>query len=197
MPSLREKKTAKKKEEILQSAISLITEKGYHNTTMEDIAAKLLMTKGSVYYYFKDKQDLLYQSYKMLLENSINRFNEVMKYSLPVDEKLRKAMQAHTEYLITQKNGFETGMKPEHFFDGVELLVILDLRSEYATCFDEIITAGIEANLFKEMDIKIVRNLILGALNWVIQWYSPDGNKNKEELAETISNHLMCILIKS
>ena len=76
--SLRRKKAEKKKEDIIQSALSIISEKGYHATTMEDIAAKLLMTKGSVYYYFKDKQDLLFESQKMLMEQSIANIEKVI-----------------------------------------------------------------------------------------------------------------------
>lgn len=58
--SLREQKAAKKKEDILRSASLVISRSGYHNATMEDIAAELLMTKGSLYYYFKNKEELLY-----------------------------------------------------------------------------------------------------------------------------------------
>ncbi|MGJ9457795.1 TetR/AcrR family transcriptional regulator [Oceanobacillus sp. CF4.6] len=194
--SLRDKKTAKKKEEILQSAISVIYEKGYHNTTIEDIAAKLLMTKGSVYYYFKDKQDLLYESYKMLLENSIDRFNKIMERELPLEQKLRNALQSHIEYLLEEKAGFDAGMKPEHFFDGDQLNTILELRSEYAACYDEIIKLGIKSRILNEVNVRIARNLILGAMNWMLQWYSPDGEMTKEELANIASDYLMRILIK-
>lgn len=58
--NLRERKTAKKKEDILRSASLVISRKGFRQTTMEDIAAELLMTKGSLYYYFKNKEELLF-----------------------------------------------------------------------------------------------------------------------------------------
>ena len=54
MSSFKERKIAKKKEEILRAAAEVFIEKGYHGTTMEEIAARLLMTKGSMYYYFKN-----------------------------------------------------------------------------------------------------------------------------------------------
>lgn len=194
--SLRERKTAKKKEDILKSAIQVIAEKGYHATTMEDIAAKLLMTKGSVYYYFKDKQDLLYQSYKMLLEQSNETIEEIQQKNISVNQKLENAMIAHIEFLITERSGFESGMKPEHFFEGEQLDIILELRSKYANSFDQIIEEGIESKVFSEVDVKVVRNIILGAMNWVIQWFSPEGKKGKEDIAQLISNYLMRILQK-
>src|SRR5690625_7891476 len=99
--ALREQKTARKKEEIIQAAVSLFMEKGYTGTTMEDVAAKLLMTKGSVYYYFKDNQELLYQRQKMLLEKSIDNI-EVIKQSqdLTVIVRLSKFMISHFTFLI-------------------------------------------------------------------------------------------------
>ncbi|WP_245831743.1 TetR/AcrR family transcriptional regulator [Oceanobacillus senegalensis] len=195
--SLREKKTAKKKQEIVKSAISVIAEKGYHNTTMEDIAANLLMTKGSVYYYFKDKQDLLYQSYKMLLESSIETVTKIRNEDLSIEEKLSRVMIKHIEYLIDERSGFEMGIKPEQFFEGEQLKTILELRSSYSLEFDHLIVDGIESNIFEPVDVKIVRNIMLGAMNWVIQWYSEEGEKSKEEIATSITKYLLRILTKN
>ncbi|MFC5627662.1 TetR/AcrR family transcriptional regulator [Aliibacillus thermotolerans] len=194
MMSLRAKKTAKKKEEILKSAISVIGEKGYHATTMEDIAAKLLMTKGSVYYYFKDKQDLLYQSYKMLLERSLKNITEIREEDIDPEAKLLKIMSSHIDYIVTERSGFEVGMKPEHFFEGSQLEIIMDLRSRYAKSLDEVIIEGINEGYFHNVDVKIARNIILGAMNWVIQWYKTEGEKSKEELSEAIAHYLMKVL---
>lgn len=194
--SLREKKTAKKKADILKSALEVIAEKGYHATTMEDIAAKLLMTKGSVYYYFKDKQDLLFQSYKMLLEQSNKTIEAIIKMNMPIKEKLEKAMSSHIVFILVERTGFEPGIKLEHYFEGEQLDIILELRSNYANYLDQLIEEGIQANVFSKVDVKIVRNIILGAMNWVIQWYSPDGKKNEEEIAQIITTYLMRILLK-
>lgn len=195
--SLREKKAAKKKEEMIKSAVSIIAEKGYHSTTMEEIASKLLMTKGSVYYYFKDKQDLLYQGQKMLLEQSIENIEGIINQSqLSITEKLEKTMIEHIEYLITERTGFAMGANPEQFFAGEQLEIIIHLRYQYSKCVDELLIEGIEAGFFATLDIKIVRNIILGAMNWVVEWYSPEGEKDKTQLAQSISNYLLRMLIK-
>jgi len=146
--SLREKKVEKKKEEIRQSAMSVIAEKGYHATTMEDIAAKLLMTKGSVYYYFKDKEALVYDSHKILLEQSIEQLNEVLAEELPSIAKLRKAMIVHMEYVITERTDFFIGAKPDQVFVGEHLEEIIRLRNEYSDCMDGLIKQGIEDGSF-------------------------------------------------
>ncbi|WP_373893525.1 TetR/AcrR family transcriptional regulator [Virgibacillus sp. CBA3643] len=194
--SLRERKTAKKKEDILRMAVSVLSEKGYDGTTMEEIASKLLMTKGSVYYYFKDKQDLLYQSHVMLLERSIENVEGVQDPGLPVTEKLRRAMIVHIEYILMERSGFEMMIKPEQYFLDPQIETIFQLRDEYGKCFDQLILEGIEADAFGSVDVKIVRNIILGAMNWVTQWYSEDGKKDKKEIAEDIADYLLHILIR-
>lgn len=193
--SFRQKKAERKKEEIIRSALSIISEKGYHATTMEDIAAKLLMTKGSVYYYFKDKQDLVYKSHKMLLEQSINNIEQILTEDLSAREKLEKTMIVHIDYLITERTGFTLGARPEQIFEGEQLKDILDLREKYSEYIDSLILEGMGRGYFQKVDIKIARNIILGAMNYIIEWYSPNGNKSKEELAKMISNYLLRILI--
>src|SRR5699024_12271036 len=116
MMSLRERKTQKKKEEIVRSALSIIAEKGYHATTMEDNASNLLMTKGSVYYYFENKQDLLYQSQKSLLEQSISNVQEVMNEDLLIIEKLNTTMYVHIDHIITERTDLEMRLRRIHFF---------------------------------------------------------------------------------
>ena len=193
--SLRERKVAKKKEEILKSAASILAEKGYYGTTMEEIAARLLMTKGSIYYYFKDKQDLLYQSQKILLEQSMVNLEEVLKLDLPAKEKLEKAMYVHLEFLISELSTFAMGIKPEQVFNGEYLEDILRLRVEYAKCYDDLIVEGIESGDFDTVNVRVARNIILGAMNWVVQWYSPE-KKDNGEVAEMISEYLLKIVVK-
>lgn len=194
--SLRTQKTARKKEEILQSALGLLAEKGYHGTTMEDIASHLLMTKGAIYYYFKDKQDLVYQSQVKILEQSIANFEQVKQMDLTSPEKLAKIITVHTEYLVGDKAGFELMVNPTEIFSEEQLKEILRLRDEYAACYDSLLAQGVEEGYFFQADVKIVRNLLLGAMNWVTQWYSPHGNMDKTEFAKTITDYIMRIVYK-
>lgn len=177
--SLRQKKIAKKKEDILRTAVSILAEKGYQGTTMEEIASSLLMTKGSVYYYFKDKQDLLYQSQLMLLQQSLVNIKTIQQENLPVEDRFKKAMVAHITYLLDEKSGFEMMVKLEQIFSTEQLEEIFQLRNDYEKCFDQLILEGINEEVFEAVEITIVRNTILGAMNWVTQWYSPEGKKTR------------------
>ncbi|WP_269758056.1 TetR/AcrR family transcriptional regulator [Thalassobacillus sp. C254] len=90
--TLREKKAAKKKEEILRSALKIISKSGYHGATMDEIAAELLMTKGALYYYFPSKEDLLFQSHNLVLSDAMDRLEEIYEEDLPPKQKIIKAI---------------------------------------------------------------------------------------------------------
>lgn len=194
--SLRMRKIAKKKEEILQSALRLLAKKGYHGTTMEEIASHLLMTKGSLYYYFKDKQDLVFQSQLMILQQSIENIRIIKRKKISQTDKLALAISVHIEYAIREKSGFELMINPKQIFSAHQLEEILRLRDEYAVEYDALLTAGVKEGVFSANDIKVVRNLLLGAMNWVTQWYSSEGKMNEKEVASLITRYLMRIVLK-
>lgn len=193
--SLHAQKTERKKREILKAATTILTEKGYQGTTVDEIAATLLMTKGSVYYYFENKQDLLYQCFVSLLNESISNINKVNDGMLPYKEKLHKAMVVHIVYVLGEKEEFHLLNKNDSFFSNQQLDHIRALRNEYENLFDQIISGGMKENVFLELDVKIARNLILGAMNWMLEWHAQDGEKELDEFAEMIATYLLRLVL--
>lgn len=194
--SLRAQKQARKKAEILQSALTVLAEKGYHGTTMEDIASHLLMTKGALYYYFKDKQELVYESQIKLLNKSIENVQSISELNCFASEKLVTIIRLHIEYLIQNKSGFELMAKPNEIFSETQLQEIFRLRESYADHYDDLLYEGIEDGSFTiaKDEIKIARNLVLGAMNWITQWHSSDGEKTLTEFVETITKYVLRIV---
>lgn len=196
MSSLREQKIAKKKAEILRSAATVFAEKGYHGTTMEEVAAKLLMTKGSMYYYFKNKDDLLFHCNKMVMDISIQTIVDIIESNITATEKLEKAIKAHIKFATSEKSMFMVMDKPNQNFLDDYLPEILELRSTYDQCFDQILIEGINKDEFGQVDIKMIRMIILGALNWMQQWYKPEGQLSGEEISDAFAKYLLKMVVK-
>lgn len=194
MSSFKERKIAKKKEEILRSAAAIFAEKGYHGTTMEEVAAKLLMTKGSMYYYFKNKDALLFHCHQMIMDKSIVTMEEILNSPLTWTEKLTNAIKAHVQLATSEKSMFMVMDKPNQHFTDEYLQEILASRTKYAQYFDQILLEGIRSKEFQNIDVKMVRMIILGALNWIQEWYSPEGEKSSEEISEAFSAYLLKIV---
>lgn len=196
MSSFREKKVAKKKQDILRSAATVLAEKGYNGTTMEEIAAKLLMTKGSMYYYFKNKDELLYQCHQMIMEISLERIEKVVNSDFNSIEKLRNALKGHILLATREKSMFMVMDKPNQNFSNPQLQEILKHRKTYSHYFDKILTEGIDNQVFDQVDVKMVRMIILGALNWIQEWYDQRGPQSADEISDTYADYLLKMVVK-
>lgn len=183
-----------KKDQILLSAISVVNSNGYENTTMEDISKKLQMTKGSLYYYFKNKNDLMYQCHVLLLSLAIKDLTEIIKAELPAEITMRKMVATHIEYAIEEKQFFNVIFDPISTFDKKQLAPILSARKEYSRLFDEVIQKGVEERAFHVADPTFVRQIMLGAMNWVQQWYQPNGRLTKLEVIEKYGDYIIKLL---
>ncbi|WHZ00546.1 TetR/AcrR family transcriptional regulator [Neobacillus sp. YX16] len=195
MSSFRAQKMAKKKQEILRSAAAVLIEKGYQGTTMEEIAAKLLMTKGSMYYYFKNKDDLLYQCHLMIMEICLDGIENVIDSDLTPVEKVRSAIKEHILLATSEKSMFMALSKPNHNFSDDQLKEVLKLRKSYSQYFDRIIHEGIDKQVFNHVDVRMVRLIILGALNWIQEWYDQNGPQSAEEISEAYASYLLKMLL--
>ena len=192
--SLRERKAAKKKEDILRSASLVISRKGYHNATMEDIAAELLMTKGSLYYYFKNKEELLYRCHDLILSDAMEKMEEIISQQISSAQKMEKAIKFHLEVAIREKEIFNLIVKPEQLFSKEHLGEIVEKRAEYAEVFDRIIEEGVSKGEFSVEQKKMARMIILGAANWVQVWHSPQGKYSNEKIQDIFAAYLLKML---
>lgn len=191
---LSEKRGLKKKEQIILSAIKIMNRKGYNGATMEEIAAELLMTKGALYYYFKNKEDLIYQCHELVLTNAIEELQAHLEEPVSYETRLRNMIKTHIAYAIKEKETFNMILKPDETFSSEQLKPILLKRQKYAHQFDTVIKEGIQANEFTITELKIARMILLGSMNWIQQWYQPDGKFNVEELQNVYADYLLKVV---
>ncbi|MBM4761808.1 TetR/AcrR family transcriptional regulator [Bacillus sp. B15-48] len=191
---LSEKKALRKKEQILSSAIGIINQKGYNGATMEDIAAELLMTKGSLYYYFKNKSDLMYQCHRFVLTQAINELEEILNGGGSVKEILFKMVTTHIEYVIEEKETFKISIEPKLFSNLEQFEHMRKLRKNYEGLFDQLILRGIQSGEFFVKEPSTAKMFILGGMNWVQQWYQSNGRLAKEEIIQLYCDYILKLL---
>ncbi|WP_102028465.1 TetR/AcrR family transcriptional regulator [Salirhabdus sp. Marseille-P4669] len=193
---LSEKKMLRKKEQILLSAIKIINRRGYSGATMEEIASELLMTKGSLYYYFKNKSDLMYQCHNFVLSQAIFDLESIVIQQRSPEDILRQMIATHIEYAIEEKEVFNMIMEPKRFFNKEQLGFVLELRKKYEKLFDQVIRKGLESKEFETDEPIIIRMIILGSMNWIQQWFKAEGRLTKEEIKKMYSDKLLKLLMK-
>lgn len=179
-----------KKNDILENAAKMFSKKGFEKAALEDIAHELKMTKGSLYYYIKSKEDMLFQCIMRALKMTHDMMDEVEKLDLPPDLRLQQVIVGHAKVLTTD---FVVGvlrqqelLLPTHMRDAV-----IQERDRFEKRFLAIVKEGIQKGLFQKEDYKMKAYAILGALNWIPRWYSPEGKLSPDEIGRIMANYLI------
>src|ERR687898_2317350 len=98
----RQPATGDRRTEILKSAAAAFRRRGYHGASVDEIASTLEMTKGNLYYYFKNKEDILYACHDYSLNLILGVMDEIRAEDIPADEKLRKLVIAFVHLIIDE-----------------------------------------------------------------------------------------------
>lgn len=188
------RKQQEKRERIIMSAISIMNREGFRNTTMEQVATEMRMTKGSLYYYFRNKQDLMFQCHELVLEQAIGDQQGALEAGGSHEDKLRRMIHFHIDYAVNRKETFNMIIQPEKAFEKGQLPSIVNKRDEYGLLFDRVVSGGIGTGEFQNADVKIIRMILLGAMNWVQTWYRKEGLISLEELKSMYAEYLLKLL---
>ncbi len=179
---------AAKEEEILAEAVRIFKEKGYHATSMQNIADAVGLQKGSLYHYISGKEDLLFQ----VFERGSGALTQQLKVIIASDdssaEKIRRAVRAHLNELCHQLDIFTVYLSERRALTGKHHTKVRAEGELQARLLEKIIEQGIASGDFRQMDSKIAAHAILGMCNWLYQWYSPNGRLTPEAIADIFSD---------
>jgi AcrR family transcriptional regulator len=184
------KGTSSTRVEILKSAAAAFRRLGYHGATVEQIAAALHMKKGNLYYYFRNKEEILFACHQYSLERLLALLNEVELGGLPPDEKIRRLIVAFVHTILDELHGTALfldleAMSPAH------LKTIVSGRDRFDHGMRKVLEEGILSGVFAQADAKLLSFAILGAVNWIPRWYSPEGPASSQEIADRFADYLI------
>lgn len=181
-----------RREQILSGAARVFSKKGYHASTVDEIAKELGLTKASIYYYVSDKSDLLYQLYKRAMTMLLESQAEIMARPDPPDVKLRAMIEEYVRIV-----GGATAMysvvvlREHHALPPRKRREIIAMRDQYEQNYQQCIQEGIEQGIFEAPDVKMASYVVLGALNWIPNWYNPRGSLSKEQIGRMFADQLV------
>ena len=192
--SYREERAAERRLNILKAAVKLFGEKGYHDATLEEIARELKYTKGSIYYYISSKQDLLFQCHDLAMNLLLDNINKIKDSGLPPEIMLKEVIKGHIETLISEFNLIIVTLSNDYELEEKYSEIIIGKRDLYEKFISDIIRQGIKSGVFREIPVKVVINLIMGASNWVGRWYSDEGSMTLQEIGQFYADYLVAPL---
>ena len=183
-----------KRREILAAASRVFRKKGLHATGMRDIAAELDMAVGNLYYYFKDKEELLAFIQQTTLASLLELAGRVQALAVRTDQKLYLLLVGHVVLLNEVTPGSLAHLEVEALGSEVRGPVQSG-RDEYERCFRKLIEDGVEAGLFRPLDPKVAALALLGAVNWTVRWFRPGGGKSARDIGCEEAEILVCGLL--
>jgi TetR/AcrR family transcriptional regulator len=187
-PRVREKRR-RRRAEILHAALRAFRDRGYHATTLDDIALRLGVRKTALYHYFPDKQTILHECHREAGAELARIVREAARLG-SARERLTYVIREHvrvmTETLEGSPLAFEvTAFSPERQQE------LMTARDAYERAVRRIIERGIRDREFRRMDAKVAVFVILGAINWIARWYRPEGALHAAELGQQYADHLV------
>ena len=178
-------------DQLLETATLLFKEKGYHNTSMQDLADALGMQKGSLYYYIDSKEELL----RELLEQATSilgaQIDEIYAADLSPGEKLQRALENHGQAIMDHLNLVTVYLQEYRSLPPERLQEALATREHYEQRLMQILQDGIASGQFRQVDVKMTVFGFLGMLNWTHQWFSPEGELTSGEIAVILADLAM------
>lgn len=178
--------TLKRKDQITLVAQSLFKKKGYQATSMRDIAEELGIQASSIYSHIKSKDEILANICFSLADEFFDTLDEVQQLGVFPDERLRLAIISHVQVITGNLNAAPVFLHEWQYLKKPAINRFIGLRNKYEQIFQEIIQDGIDKQVFKEMDVHLVTLMIFSSMNWLYDWYKPNGKLSPEEIGENL-----------
>jgi len=176
--------------EILKAAAAAFRKLGYHGATVEEIAAALHMKKGNLYYYFRNKEEILFACHQYSLDRLLAILDDIERSGVSPDQKLRRLISAFVHTILDELHGTALGLDLEAL-SPAHLRTVIVRRDRFDKGMREVLKEGIRSGAFVYADAKLLSFAILGAVNWIPRWYNPDGPSTSEEIAEIFADYLI------
>jgi|SRR5215471_8461032 len=173
--------------EILKSAAAAFRRLGYHGATVEQIAAALHMKKGNLYYYFKNKEEILFACHQYSLDQLTQLLYDVQHSGLRSDEKLRRLIDAFVHTILDELHGTALfldleALTPPH------LKTVIVRRDEFEHGVRQVLEQGMKEGIFQRGDPKLLAFALFGAVNWIPRWFKPEGAASSKTIADLFAD---------
>lgn len=173
------------RQEILRTAARLFHRRGYDATSMNDVAAALKFSKGGLYHHFRSKDEILFSLMEQAMKITQERVIEpVLKVSDP-EQRLRDLIRRHVEVVLSPRDREISIMLHENHPLPPSLRRRINRRKKDYVHFVESLVAEVQHARHSTSSVtpRAAAFALLGMINWIHQWYRPEGKLDAEQLA--------------
>jgi TetR/AcrR family transcriptional regulator len=180
---------AKRREAIIRAAATAFNRQGFHNTSMDDLAAALNTSKPTLYQFFENKQKLLYACHQHAMDYGEGGLALAHREGKTGREKLAIYCR-HYMLGIMHDFGSCAVLTDIDALQGDDRAAAIERRAKISAATRELIEEGSRDGSFTALDPKLASLFVLSVMNWILVWYHPDGDRSREEIVETFISML-------
>lgn len=168
-----ESRFSAKRARILKAAAACFNEKGFSGTSLKDVANRLDLTDAALYYYVRNKEELVYQCYLRAGELGAEAMQRARADGTTGLEQARLYLSYHVEIMVGERGPVAIlseipSLDPEHRTE------ILEISRRHSREFEKMLERGITDGSVRPCDVRMTGNAIMGAINWIPKWYHGD-----------------------
>ncbi|WP_082234463.1 TetR/AcrR family transcriptional regulator [Halobacillus massiliensis] len=186
------------KEKIMDISIHLFDKKGFTETSIQEIVETLGVTKGTFYYYFKNKQELLTDIHLHFIEFLLKNQQQILEdESKDSKEKLRAMIHMILTSIKDRKKSARIFFREMRNLEPNYLDQNVKKRDQFRINMQALLEEGIRNGEFDDsLNPNMVTRGILGITNWSYYWFDPEGDVSEEQLADIYLNLILNGIIK-
>jgi TetR/AcrR family transcriptional regulator, cholesterol catabolism regulator len=171
------------RQEILRTSARLFRERGYDATSMNDIAGALKLSKGGLYHHFRSKDEILFHILNQAMDITEERVLMPIRDIANPEERLRTLIRFHIQLVVRARDREITVILHENHPLPPALRKRVNARKkEYIHTLEQLIGEVQGARKTKEVKPRAAAFALLGMINWIYQWYQPEGTLKEEDL---------------
>ncbi len=176
---------------IRRAAVDLMFERGYHGTSLRDVAAEVGLQMSSLYYYYPSKQALLVDVMRATLTDLTTEVGDAMAQADGPRDKLAAGIRAHILFHAERRKENFIADSEIRSLDPGERRGIVALRDSYERLFCVVLEQGRRAGAFELADVRVALTALLAMTNGVAVWYRPNGRLALPQIAEQYCSVLL------
>ena len=182
------KKNTDKYQRILEAAITVFAEQGFYQSTIAQIAKEAGVADGTIYLYFKNKDDILVQFYQYKTRQIFERFRDAVRQAVTAEEKLRCLIGVHLQEFQKDRNMAIVYQAETHQNRRLGNEQIKEMSKMYRDIISEVVELGQdEGTIRKDLYMGLVKRFINGAVDEVINsWIHSGGQYDLVTMADPL-----------
>jgi AcrR family transcriptional regulator len=180
-----------RKAQIIEVATALFREKGYHATSLDDIAERIGFTKPAIYYYFRSKEDILFEIVDGVVHDALARMRAIADRDEPIVDRLHAILVENTRVVLENLDANTVFYNERGLLSPERERMVRDREREYTQLIRDLYVIGVANDELVDVDPTVATSTLLGASIWAYRWFDDRGRLSSDEVADQVAGLLM------